>query len=191
MEKKRLHYIDVTKGILILIVVFGHISWQADITGITNSFFQIAEWSNYLYSPFYMAAFFAVTGFCANFDKPYKLFLLSDIKTLLLPSISLCVVAAAIRYCMMGEWDLSWVAPDRILRFCSLHWFLPALFWAKQIHYFIHKLNTYIVFGIYYVLALLGFKLYSYVPEYWWFNHGLMFVIYLHFGSVLKKWDFQ
>ncbi len=191
MEKERLHYIDVIKGILILIVVFGHTSWQADTCGVTNNVFKIAEYSGYLYYPFYMAAFFAVTGFCSNFDKPYKQFLWSDIKMLLFPSVSLCVVAAVIRYCMMGEWDFSWVAPDRILRFCSLHWFLPALFWAKQIHYFLHNLNTYLVFGSYIVLSFVGFKLYSYVQEYWWFNHGLMFVIYLQFGAVLKKRDIK
>lgn len=191
MSKQRLHYIDVVKGILILIVVFGHTSWQADTTGVVNIIFQIADLSEFLYYPFYMAAFFAVTGFCSNFDKPYKQFLLTDIKTLLFPSISLCVVAAIIRYCMMGEWDFTWVAPDRILKFCSLHWFLPALFWAKQIHYFLHKLNTYLVFGIYFVLAFVGFKLYSYVPEYWWINHGLMFIIYLHFGSFLRNKDLK
>lgn len=185
--KGRLHYIDVIKGILILLVVFGHISWQANVTGVTNDVFAIVGRIGFFYSPFYMAAFFAVTGYCTNFDKPYKQYLWTDIKTLLFPSISLCVVAVVIRFVMMGEWDFSWVSPSRVARFGSLHWFLPALFWAKQIHFLLHKLNQYLLFGIYLILAVVGFMLYRFILEYWWINHGLMFVVFLQLGAYIKK----
>ena len=188
MGKDRLHYIDIAKGILILLVVVFHTSWQADVTGVTNPIFQQIGKFGFLASPFYMSAFFAITGYCANFDKPYIQFLLADIKTLLLPSVSLCLVAACIRYAMMGEWDFSWVAPRYLIRFLSLHWFLPALFWAKQLHFWFRKfkLNSLFLFLIYLLFAVLGLYIVGHFKVYWWFAHGLMFVIYIHFGSLIK-----
>lgn len=186
-RKSRFQYIDIMKGILILLVVYGHTAWQAHEVGIHNQTIEILGQISFFYEPFYMAAFFAITGYCSNFKKSYKDFLISDIKTLLFPSVSLCVVAAFIRYLIMGEIDLSWITPHRLLRFCSLHWFLPALFWAKQIHFFLHRFNQYVVSIIYIFLAFVGFYLVGHTTEYWWFYHALMFVIYLQFGSLIKS----
>lgn len=70
MAKERLHYIDVLKGILILLVVVGHTTWQAETNGVDNVLFLSMKEINFMIVPFFMAAFFAVTGYCANFDKP-------------------------------------------------------------------------------------------------------------------------
>lgn len=132
---------------LILLVVLHHTSWQAEMNGVESFLFLSVKELNFLIVPFFMAAFFAVTGYCTNFDKPYMQFLIADVKTLLFPSVSLVVVAALLRYCMMGEWDFSWLTPHRLTRFLSLHWFLPALFWVKQIHYWLQKTNIYLAWG--------------------------------------------
>lgn len=178
----------MAKGILILLVVYGHTTWQANLTGIINNHtIEFIGQTYFLYEPFYMAGFFAITGYCSNFNKPYKNFLINDIKTLLFPALSLCVVAAFLSWLIMGKWDFSWIAPHRILRFGSLHWFLPALFWAKQIHYFLHRINCYVLTALYVFFAFIGFYLVGHVIEYWWFYHALMFVIYLQFGSLIKS----
>lgn len=191
MAKERLHYIDALKGILILLVIIHHTTWQAEMNGVDNALFLSVNEINFLIVPFFMAAFFAVTGYCANFDKPYPQFLLADVKTLLFPSVSLVVVAALLRYCMMGEWDFSWITPHRLSRFLSLHWFLPALFWVKQIHYWLQKTNIYLAWGGYLMFTVVGFYLVGHCVEYWWFYHALMFAIYLHFGTQLKNVEFR
>lgn len=77
-KKSRLQYIDIMKGILILLVVYGHTAWQAHEVGIHNQTIEILGQTGFLYEPFYMAAFFAITGYCSNFKKSYKDFLISD-----------------------------------------------------------------------------------------------------------------
>ena len=71
-RKLRFQYIDIMKGILILLVVYGHTVWQAHEVGIHNQTIEMLGETGFLYEPFYMAAFFAITGYCSNFKKSYK-----------------------------------------------------------------------------------------------------------------------
>ena len=91
--EKRLNWIDSSKGLLILLVVLGHITIYANANHINNPIFNEIGNSYGLYSPFYMAAFFVITGFVSNFDKPYREFLSSNIKSLLIPSITLILLS--------------------------------------------------------------------------------------------------
>lgn len=48
---------DIMKGILILLVVYGHMAWQAHEVGIHNQTIEILGQTGFLYDPFYMTAF--------------------------------------------------------------------------------------------------------------------------------------
>ena len=70
-QKKRLPEMDVMKGILSILVILGHIIfWEQFVSGeeltsnasINQNIF-VAVWI----APYYMAAFFFVTGFCSSF----------------------------------------------------------------------------------------------------------------------------
>ena len=78
MEKQRITYIDVAKGILILFVVYGHIYGHAKYLN-----FASVDWirqSCNFFIPFYMPCFFVITGFCSSFKKPFLKFIWQSFK---------------------------------------------------------------------------------------------------------------
>ena len=83
--KKRVKYIDVAKGILILCVFTGHLNWFAVGKGISSSYFGTIDEIARVWSSFFMAAFFFITGYCSNFNKDYRPFLLNDLRSLIVP----------------------------------------------------------------------------------------------------------
>ena len=83
--KERLHYIDVMKGITMLVVVLHHVLWiTVDLKNVTNSTMLVLHgWQDMLAS-FIMPAFFFCTGYCSSFNKAFKPFFISNFKSLLL-----------------------------------------------------------------------------------------------------------
>lgn len=192
LSKQRLHYIDIAKGLLIFTVIVGHISDWSSQNGVTNELFVNVSKINFTFTSFFMAAFFAITGYCTNFNKAYKQYLWSDIKSLIVPSVTLVVLAMGINYLLTGILDTSGIRPHHLIRFISSHWFLLALFWAKQIHYFVRRIkNKYIILFLYIIFSFLGCLLNNVVKDYYWMQHGLDFVLFLFIGELMKSYDFK
>ena len=99
-NRKRLEYIDVAKGIMISLLVFHH--YPSSMGGIAVAHIdEIKCWQEW-FIVFFMPAFFFITGFCSNFNKPFKEFLISNLKVLLIPAILFIVInrlLSAIFYC--------------------------------------------------------------------------------------------
>lgn len=82
--KNRISYFDVEKGILMLMVIFGHcINWNNE--AIKDVDITMLEPIKSLWLSFFMPAFFVITGMCSNFDRKFKDFLLRNFKGLLIP----------------------------------------------------------------------------------------------------------
>lgn len=64
MVKERLHYIDVAKGLLILMVAYGHI--YGNTSGIDNVGVDYIHQSVNLFVSFYMPCFFVITGYLGS-----------------------------------------------------------------------------------------------------------------------------
>lgn len=76
-ERKRIEWIDIAKGLLIILVIFGHLNavkWFPKLDG-------IIKW---IYS-FHMMAFFILSGMVFNPRTNFIAFLSSKLKTLLIP----------------------------------------------------------------------------------------------------------
>ena len=189
VKKERLSYIDVAKGILISLVVVWHTTWLAETNGIDNIVFNFVEKIGFIYSPFFMAAFFFITGYCTNFEKKYSQFLLTDLRTLLWPSITLVFIGGGLMYLYDGTPLGNAIRPYHLIRFISCHWFLPAMFWAKQIHYFLKRFKY--NYLIYIPLSFLGVYLSDKVLDYWWMEHSFMFVIFIYLGHIMRGGKFQ
>lgn len=67
----RLSYIDIAKGLLILMVVFLHVGYYpTSVWGGVNRAFELGmNTIGYLFIPFFMAAFFILSGFCSDAGK--------------------------------------------------------------------------------------------------------------------------
>ncbi len=84
MEKERFHYIDVSKGLLMILVVYAHLCGFGAVKD--NTVIIGIRYSVNTFLSFYMPCFFVITGICSNFRKPFKSFIVGNIKSLILPS---------------------------------------------------------------------------------------------------------
>ena len=129
--KERLHWIDVAKGLLILLVVYGHLyAWTRKLNPEAADI--LLQSLNFFLS-FYMPAFFVITGYCSNFKKPFLDFFFSSFKTILLPGLTFALFDAVISFDVNIQ-RLYRIAKDFIL-YGGQYWFLSALFMGRIIYY--------------------------------------------------------
>lgn len=84
-ELVRKQYIDITKGVLILLVCFGHLTLVANTNNFCSEIGYYIQSVSIAFQPFYMAAFFFITGFCSSFNVSIGDFLLRNFKALIIP----------------------------------------------------------------------------------------------------------
>lgn len=187
-DKLRYNYIDVIKGILILIVIVHH------IIGLMNSYGYSIINLEKLYVPFFMPAFFVVTGFCSNFNKPKELFLKTELKRLLIPAVVFFII---IRFNIMvidGEFtlynSLKWIA--KLLVYGG-SWFLVALLVSKVIYFLLNfkfdSKKRVIFAGVGLLIASLAWWMGVY--EVWYLWHALGLLVFLAIGQKLKEFEIQ
>lgn len=136
MEKDRIQYIDIAKGIAIICIVLGHLG----ISSINRVVFT-----------FHVPIFFFITGFFTNTNLTIKEFIKHKIKTLIFPYIFTCLIIIFLATLEYGifidkkaaiqaftEWTYaaiygagdSYSYPFYIKAIGAL-WFLLATFWAS------------------------------------------------------------
>ena len=135
---KRLDYVDIAKGICILLVMLGHCTAGTELR--VNSFF--IQW---IYS-FHVMGFFVITGFVMEHihehERSLKRILISNFKGIMIPYyvFQLCYI---VLYAVKHNERVDWL---HIVH--SLHsdyqyatWFLITLFFAKIAYLIIKKVN--------------------------------------------------
>lgn len=186
MSNSRLLYIDVAKGVLISIVIFHHISFQANLAGIHNGCIQ---W-NFTFLPFYaswfMPAFFIITGICSNFNRPVKSFLINNAATLIWPMVAFYVITLLLKF---GS-----ITFDNIVQDLSdgLNWFLISLFFSKLIFYFFNKIFSREICKILFLIVLSIIAIYSndlnWLGNNWvHYRHALYLTFFIEVGYFVNK----
>ena len=184
-QKKRLPEMDVMKGILSILVILGHIIfWEQFVSGVEltsnasiNQNIFVAVWI----APYYMAAFFFVTGFCSSFKYDIKSQIISDAKHLLLPSITIVAIMSG-TVALLGK-DIGWsyAAP----------WFLWSMFWAKilfrVITFFFRKETVAWFFLV--IMSIIGSTMMYYMLEanYLGYQQALVFPFFLALGHKARS----
>ena len=194
MAKERLAYIDIAKGVLILFLLMGHALLFIRNEGVNDTFInRFQQTRMYLWSPYYMPAFFVITGFCSNFHKPFGTFLWQNFKTLKIPAMIFGTFLTIVT--MVSHHTLSASGITRHVALCWLDsglWFLDALFISKMLYWCIERFlkKKGLSFLACLLLFLVGFMLYlKSVPakDFGCVQHALMMTIFLFVGQVLKK----
>ena len=197
MAKERLHYIDIFKGICLILVVIhhaplaymGHFAQQGSVLWYINNF-AIA---------FFMPAFFVATGYCTNFNQRFKVYLLKNMKAIMLPCYCLYYLNRYINN--INTWlfeDASWLtishwlAPGirTFLEEGGFYWFLSALFIAKLLMYLLCLINSKLYQTIVAIsFMFVGTYLYQYdtLPNYFFYQHAFILVSFMFFGRILKE----
>lgn len=181
-HSRRILWIDIAKGLAMLLVFYGHLGgagdnpWFPDLTG--------SIWVVYL---FHMPLFFMLSGLTFNPNKDFRTFFVSRFKRLVIPYFFFSIYA-------LGKILLLIIAPSVVTGFhagamgtplfeignillgnTNGLWFFLALFWGELALYGVHKLTKQsthhhlmlaiisVISGvIWFVMSFLG--IYRYVP---------------------------
>lgn len=167
--KVRIPYIDVAKGLLIITLVLHHIPYiiLERNAGLHNAFVEcLHEVRWYIYGPYFMSAFFLITGMCSNFKKDFKTFIQDGAVSLLIPVL------------VLGQG--------------GQFWFITALFVGRLFYWVITNYisNKFVRASIIIITALLGCianndTLQS-EPLSW--QHAALAVLFLFIGNEYKAY---
>ena len=185
VNKVRHDWIDVAKGILICLMLYGHIRVYGPMEGLNDEPMRIMGYASGLYGAFFMQAFFIVTGFCATFKTDFKTFLWKNIKTLIIPMLLLVLISEYYKLIVFAhQFNLNPVMNLSHWLVKGGPWFIWAMFWAKLIYWPISRLNLparVTAVSVLYILGLLSNTLG--VVNYQWHQHALLMVPYLLVGE--------
>ena len=196
--KQRLNYIDVAKGILILMVIYNHTGGLALASGVHNEVIDIIPDTRF-FLPFFMPAFFVIAGYCSNYEKRIKDFVISNAKALLIPAVLLLFVRIFVRFVFTGTFSaLEWngiTSKFAIFHLGYWNWFLTALFFTKVLFYFLlHWVKTFKSrFIIACAIHIVGVLFFNYKGEgffffnFYFYQHVLMYLLFVEIGYDLTK----
>lgn len=191
----RLPYMDVAKGILILMVVWSHFALMLRVCyGVDNEYVLAFTNIKIAWISFFMPAFFFITGYCSSFDKKIVHFLTKGFSTIVLPSIIISVITQCVDYIHMGMspiWSGKTIIKSILLN-AGNEWFLPSLFIGRILCYVGIRLTKNLMMQgiIMLVICIGGVYLYNYTPElhnFWYFKHAFMITFFIWLGIVFKK----
>ena len=136
MAKERIHWVDVAKGILILLLIIHHFrpAFKLDEISLADYGF-VTSWQ-FVFTSFFMQAFFFMSGYCSNFNKEAKTFVLSLFKQLILPFIFFELLTC-IYWSSSNELSVKNVYQYWVNSNGTHYWFLNALILAKLYLYVI------------------------------------------------------
>ena len=194
---KRIEWIDVLKGILIILMIMGHVPNLARRMGYDDTNYHYFYLVLAVYGCFFMQTFFMLTGFTTNFKVPFKTFLIKQLKQIVLPYISFCIITKTIGVFLFDESLFSNIAGQSIFFLVEGYWFLTALLIAKLIYYFIAKIPSQAgQFLLCLAVCILGFAItyvYRETPDashynnYFHYRNGLCMVIFLWLGTIIHR----
>lgn len=186
-KKGRLAYIDIAKGILIILVVIGH-----TIKGsvfVTKAMIQIIN-------AFHMPAFFIISGFLANeaklIDQKFWGYVKKRAIRLLIPYVVFEVLGGLWQMLIMGSHavNLTGIIYSILTVHCHVgaDWFLIALFVSEILLYWTVKVKNHIW---YLVVITAAFLTAFYLPEHNWLMANIRRVAasfaFILIGMYVKK----
>lgn len=186
----RLHYMDIAKGILILLLIEHHRGHIQNYNGIDTSTFDehFGNWQ-LMFICFFMQAFFFISGYCSNFKKPAKNFVWTQVKGILIPTIFFqigwCTFFSLYFAKYTWKYDMLNIPPN------TTYWFLIALFFSKIIVYTLNRLgwSDKKVLIVTFCLTTIGLlnSNYNIIGNYLAINQILMACFYVAIGHYMNK----
>jgi fucose 4-O-acetylase-like acetyltransferase len=182
MIKKRIEWVDVSKVLVIWLMVLGHILEKSGIDSVAR---------NMIYS-FHMPFFFFVSGFLYNAkSNNFRQFTIANVKSLLIPYVflRLCSFTVLIPYILFTSLDVS----NYLIEFIDgrgnspggASWFLLCFFCVKELYYWIDKQNARFKWAIIVLLAFVSYILPNRL--FWNLDGAFMAIPFFFIGSQYKQ----
>ena len=186
-DSNRLVYIDVTKGYLMIMVLFHHILWiLIDLQKINNEVLFALNSLQRLFLCFFMPCFFIISGYCSSFKGNTLAFIIKGFKQLIIPNCFFSILHMIITDNVSIERYLS-----IIINYGGYFWFLSAIFCSRVLLFILKKKiansNTLIIILLLLSLLTILAKNYKLITHnYWYLYHAFSFTIYLEIGQRIR-----
>lgn len=144
MAKERLHFIDMARAIAIIAMVTLHVEMAIEYTLPTSAIVKYSNLQYYLFLSWNMLLCFLVTGYCSNYQKPFKPFFTTLALSTGLPIFFFDIIP--VNYDNFTTMPLDEAIANipwslfRLFRYSF--WFLRALFVAKMIYWILCKFTN-------------------------------------------------
>lgn len=184
MQKERVLWADICKGLLITLLMFNHLVWVAKgKQNVENDLINLIGTSQGVYTCFFMSCFVLLSGMFSNFKKTAKDFVISNFKVLIFPAL------VSLFLFNLPNLDYSNFIKMTLLYGGGL-WFLTSLFFSKLFLWLCLKYikKEWIIIAIMIVMSLGGKILdeAEFFPNYWYHRNFLNFCLYLGIGYFYK-----
>ena len=188
---ERKAYIDVVRGILILLVVLFHTPFVLRSAGCIGEVPFFDAFSGF-YVVFFMPGFFFLTGYCTNWGGVILTFLQRFVKRTILPALVLPIFASLLYFdkavfANFLDFD-SWT-------YSCVGWFICALAVAKSLYFCIRRLvkNGVLLFVVVLTIAVLGFVLNKFfeLPNHGFYQNGMILMFFVYLGDKARNFSFS
>ncbi len=193
VNQGRKPYLDVAKGLLIMMVVFHHQPDAVAAWGICDPVNEFLKGTDFWFTPYFMPAFYAISGMCSNFEKPFLNIAWKSFKSLMIPAFFLDFLCYRLNLIFIGPFDIVQLLMPGLRSFLQTggaYWFLTSLFLARIIYWSVIKLvgNKWLQTVIIIAIMFLAICLYTLqIPNFWYYQHTMILLPFLHLGHFLKN----
>ena len=188
LKKGRVHWVDVAKGILILLLLEHHFISAMRVLDIDDKPYGFVYCWNIIFSSFFMQGFFFLSGYCSNFLKPKKDFFIGVFTQLIVPFVCFEIIIClywAKSFSLLDIYDF-WLQSKGT----SL-WFLNALIVSKVfIWCFIRCIKSELSLFLLSLLILVGaiaLNQYRVVGNFLFIKNALGSIFFVAVGYICKK----
>ena len=200
-QDSRIEWLDIAKGIGIILVIIGHIFADATMLPLRK----------FIYS-FHMPLFFFLSGFLfSTKDIKIKDFLFKRVKTILIPYFIfalisfLLYVSAYLFIKKISPGSVVGQDQDILKLFYGIFyskaapgymsynvpiWFLTCIFLVQVIYFILNRIikNEFIILGITFILSILSFSFFRNIFLPWSIDAAFIGIFFFSVGFILKKY---
>ena len=184
--KDRLNYIDIARGLLILSMLLFHLPYIIK-RGVGYDSWALLNISDltYLYVPFFMPAFFYISGYVTNFQKNCFLFVKSKVFKTLIPATLLTMVS----HLIMFDFSIPFLK-SHFWIYGAGEWFIPCLVVGEICFLGVSRIKSShlrIITSLFICVVGVVLSNYTTLTNVWYFENALVFLPFLLLGDLCKK----
>ena len=187
---ERYHWVDVTKGMLIILLLIHHFSSAARRLGINSDQFWFVTCWQIIYSCFFMQAFFFLSGYCSNLSYSAKTFFTKLLKQLIIPVVLFQLIISVINTYSEQGFSLRAIVYFWFEAKGAMLWFLNALIVSKIIVWTCLRItkNSLFMLAFSFVLLLLAIflKQRDWGTNFFYIRQSLAAVFFVACGHFIK-----
>lgn len=195
-EKKanRIQFFDTTKGILMLLLIYGHLIIFARALKVENPTSHFIQITVPFYRVFFMQTFFFITGYCTSWNIKPSVFLEKNLKTIIWPAFIFLPFDYLAKVIIGTDLTISSLA-NLVIQYIinGLPWFLSSLFLSKILFYIIFKIwnnKVWVLVSCFILLIIVVYIIDGYAPRnIWSYQQAFAMIPFMGLGYCVRIWD--